>query len=100
MDNDDKNDNVFQLGQVVQGGKVDIPEATEEPSEVFPVNDYIVTTMTGQEFYATGFLVFTSHHVAIMKPTKETAIPALVIPIQNVLAAELYEDDDAEEPAE
>jgi hypothetical protein len=96
---EDNNDNVFQLGQVVQGGKADVPAETGDPSEIFPVNDYIVTTHTGEEFYATGFLVFTTHHVAVMKPTKETAIPALVVPIQNVLAAELYEDD-LEEPAE
>jgi hypothetical protein len=93
MDDDDMdNGNIFRP-TIFAGGKEHTE--SEEPHTQFPSNDYVITDMQGFEWYATGFLIFTSHHVAIMKSTGEgTAIPALIIPIGNVKAAELVEDED------
>lgn len=85
-DNDDT-PNVFKFG-AVKGGKV------EEDKNEIPVNDYVIVDVDHQEFYATGFLVFTPHHLAIMRDFGVGAIPVLVMPIGRVAAAEIYEDDD------
>lgn len=88
MNNDNDDTNVFKFG-AVKGGK---PE--EEKNEI-PVNDYIVLDIEGQEFAATGFLIFTPHHLAIMRDDGAGAIPVLVMPIGRVVAAEIYEEDEA-----
>lgn len=86
----DDNDNVFRLGSV-KGGK----DTTAE--ETIPVNDYVIMDLDGTEFFGTGFMIFTSHHIAIMKDNGNGAIPVLVVPIARVKAAELYEDIDTDE---
>lgn len=89
MDNDDKN--VFTLGSVVKGGK------TENAEPDFPINDYVVVDIDDDYWYATGFLVFTPHHITIMKPDPLGAVPDLVIPISRVKAAQIVPDDDEED---
>lgn len=92
---DDDNGNVFQFGSV-QGGK-GTPEKESESG--IPVNDYVVVDVDDESWYATGFLIFTPHHLAIMFDSGNGAgaIPVLVLPINRVKAAELYEDDTAED---
>lgn len=83
MDKD--NDNIFTL---VNGNKADAAD------ETLPENEYCITTTSGSTYYATGFLVFTSQHVAIMKDIGKGAIPAMVVPLSIVEVAELVEDED------
>lgn len=83
-------DNVFRFGQI-KGGKDGGGPEEEEPG--IPVNDYVISDVDGEEFYATGFLIFTSHHLAIMRDDGKGAIPVLVLPINRVKAAEIYEED-------
>lgn len=86
MDDEQETNNIFRI---VQGG------ATEEPSsDDLPVNHYVITDIENDEFFGTGFLVFTSQHVAVMKETPKGAIPALVVPLNRVKSAELIEDDE------
>lgn len=77
------NDNIVSL---VPGQKDEIP-----------TSDYVVTSLNGEEFFASGFLVFTSHHIAVMRDTGAGALPVLVVPLTMVSAAELVEDNDDEE---
>lgn len=87
-DNEDHPTNVFQIG-AIRGGKTE-EVASEEVT--FPINDYTVVDVDGSDWYATGFLVFTPHHVAVMKKTGQGAVPGLVIPINRVKAAFIDED--------
>lgn len=70
-----------------------VPEAKQE----VPESNYVVTTMNGEELYASGFLLFTSHHIAVMRDTGMGALPVLVVPLNMVHSAELVEDDDLDE---
>ena len=67
-----------------------VPSAKETIPEV----DYIITDVDGEEFYASGFLLFTSHHFAVMRDTGLGALPVLVLPLHRVRMAELVESDD------
>lgn len=87
MNDNNNNDNVFRLG-AVQGGK---------DTDSIPEDNYVVTDIDGMEFYATGFMIFTPHHLAIMKDEGRGAIPVLVVPIGRVRAAELSEEVDDDE---
>jgi hypothetical protein len=67
----------------------------EEPTNSFPVNDYIVTDIDNVDWYQSGFLIFTPHHISIMKPTEAgAAVPGLVLPIGRVKAAFIDEEVD------
>lgn len=87
------NDNVRPFGVVSGGGGNNA--TTQE--ETLPVNRYIVEDIDGTTFPAEGFLVFTSAHVAVMRETEKGAIPVLVVPLDRVKCAELFEEDDAED---
>lgn len=76
----------------IDGGKTG-----NQDTQKIPVNDYAVITMSGQEFYATGFCIFTSHHIAIMRDDGDGAVPVLVVPLNNVAAVELVEDDEIQD---
>jgi len=78
--------NIFHLIE----GKT--PGTEEAPVEY----DYIVLDVDGKEHFASGFLLFTSQHVAIMRETAKGALPVLVVPLSRVVAAELIEDDEEE----
>jgi hypothetical protein len=87
-DTEDTKKNVFKI---LDGGK---PQVTPEPTPEISENDYVIVDTSGNEHYATGFLLFTSHHVAIMREQGNGAIPVLVMPLSQVQVAELDEDDD------
>lgn len=82
MDNDD---NVVSL----------VPQNNNGPS--IPESDYVIINHQGEEMFATGFLLFTSHHVAVMRDTGNGALPILVVPLTAVAYAALVEDDDDDE---
>lgn len=83
------NDNIFQI---LPGGK--LPGGPEDTSDndSLPVYDYIIVTNNGDEFPGSGFLIFTSHHVAIMKDNGKGAIPLVVVPLTDVKVAALAEN--------
>lgn len=85
--NDDDN-NILQFG-AIKGGKT-----AEE--EGIPENNYVVTDLDGEEFYASGFLIFTPHHCAIMQDFGKGAVPVLVLPLLRVAAAEMVPDEEGE----
>jgi hypothetical protein len=89
---DDNENNVFRLGSIDGGKAVD--------KEQIPENDYVIVDIDDQEFYASGFMIFTPHHVAIMQDQGDDkgAIPVLVLPLLRVKSAELAEDDSMELP--
>lgn len=91
MNDDDENNNIVKFG-TVQGGKAQ----TEDES--IPVNEYVIVTRTDdggtEEHYAEGFLLFTSQHIAVMRDTGAGALPVLVVPLTQVLLAQLVEDDE------
>jgi len=78
----DEESNIFKFG-AIDGDKPDDSE--------FPQNEYVILDIDDEEWVSTGFLVFTSHHVAIMQSIKgkDGAIPTLVLPINRVKAAGL-----------
>lgn len=88
------NDNGGNIFSMVNGGKNGAAPVTE----TLPQNDYAITDMSGDVFFAHGFCIFTTHHVAVMLDDGKGkgAIPVLVVPLTNVKAVELDEDDDEE----
>jgi hypothetical protein len=84
MSND--NDNIVKFGSVT-GGK----ETKEEKGiEEF---DYVIIDIDNEEWYETGFLIFTTHHVAIMHDAGPGAVPALIVPLDRVRAARLVDEE-------
>ncbi len=82
-------DNVFKFGSVKGGKDVD---------DGIPTNDYVVVDVDNNEWQAHGFLIFTPHHLAIMRDDGKGAIPVLVMPIGRVKAAGLDEEISDEDP--
>lgn len=90
MDDEQDPTNVFKFG-TFKGGK-----ETEE-SDVIPQSDYFVKDIDDNEFDVNGFLIFTPHHLAIMRDEGQGAVPALVMPINRVkiaILASFLDDDD------
>jgi len=85
----DENDNVFRFG-AISGGKA------EEDEPRIPTNDYIITDMDNNELFGRGFLIFTPHHIAIMRDFGAGAVPVLVLPLGRIKAAELNEEEPEE----
>ena len=71
--------------------------AGKKDAESIPENNYIITDIDNEEFFGTGFLIFTPHHCAIMKDFGKGAVPVLVIPLIRVKASEIVEDDEENE---
>lgn len=80
---DDESKNVFKFGAAIKGGK------DAEDDDSIPHNDYFVVDIDDIEYDVNGFLVFTPHHLAIMRDEGKGAIPALVLPIGRVKTAVL-----------
>lgn len=83
------NDNVLPFGK---------PQARDnststETGDGFPENNYVVIDLDDEEFYGTGFLIFTPHHCAIMKDFGKGAVPILVVPLHRVKIAEMVSDE-------
>lgn len=82
---DQENKNIFSI---VKGG------ATEEQDDNLPVNSYVIVDVDNEEYFGSGFLVFTSQHVAVMQETDKGAIPTLVVPLHRVKVTELIVEDE------
>ena len=87
MDDTEEPTNIFKFG-AVKGGK----EVEEDNS--IPENDYIVIDIEDNELESSGFLIFTPHHLAIMRDNGKGAVPVLCLPIGRVKAAVLASDLD------
>lgn len=74
-------DNVFPF----KGGK-------DQDGTEIPVHDYVIIDVEDEEWDATGFMIFTSHHVAVMRDSTQGAVPVLVLPINRVKAATIADD--------
>lgn len=86
---EDTTENVFRL---VTGGK---PEEGPQPGVAsIPQNTYAIIDREGNDYYAEGFALFTSQHIAIMRDTGGGAIPILIMPLDQVRIVELVEDDE------
>lgn len=66
-----------------------------DAKQITPENDYVICTVDGDELYGTGFLVFTSHHIAVMRDIEQGALPVLVVPLDKVKFAEIVENEEA-----
>lgn len=86
-DDEDNDNNILRFGAIA-GGKV-----VSEDDNTIPENDYVVTDLDDDEFFTNGFLIFTPHHLAIMRDKGKGAVPVLVMPIARVKAAELLEEN-------
>jgi hypothetical protein len=88
------NDNVLPFGRQAQAtSKGNI---STETGDGFPENNYVVIDLDDEEFYGSGFLIFTPHHCAIMKDFGKGAVPTLVVPLHRVKVAEMV-DESAED---
>lgn len=83
--------NVFRI---LDGGKERNVTAIVPDSDSIPQNPYVITDVDGEEYYADGFLLFTSQHMAVMRDNAAGALPILVVPLHRVKSAELVEDDE------
>ena len=77
--------NVFNL---VQGGK-GVP-STQEISQ----NEYVIVDRDGNNYFAEGFALFTSQHIAIMRDTGSGALPILIMPLDRVHIVELIDEEE------
>jgi hypothetical protein len=76
------NDNIVSL----------VPGSKEQS---IPESPYVIVDNEDIEHYGNGFLIFTSHHIAIMKELPGLgALPIALVPIGNVKYAERLEDDE------
>lgn len=86
----DDNDNVFRFGTVT-GGKGTSEAAADDG---IPTNKYVITDIDHEEYFAEGFLIFTSHHLAVMRDFGKGAVPILVLPINRVAASEICDPEE------
>jgi hypothetical protein len=91
LSNDD--DKVFRFGSI-QGGK------TEEKDDGIPVDNYRIIDIDDEEWTALGFMVFTPHHLAIMRDYGNGAVPVIVLPLDRVKAGGLVPPDEEDTETE
>lgn len=79
-------DNVFEFGATNN-------DKTPTEEDRLPAHNYTIITEDDLEFDATGFLIFTTHHLAIMQDAGngKGAIPVLVFPFHRIKFAGLTE---------
>ena len=87
------NDNVLPFGKRIES------TTSTETGDGFPENNYVVVDIDNEEFFGTGFLIFTPHHCAIMKDFGKGAVPTLVVPLHRVKSAEMVDDEEVAEVA-
>lgn len=98
---DDTNDKDAKLNELrsrfrtVEPGNQAPPAEPEEKH--IPEHTYAILDVDGEEWLNHGFLIFTSHHVAIMRETEDGAIPVFIIPLGRVKVAEMVAEDELEE---
>lgn len=81
-------DNIVQFGSV-KGGKGD--------DEKFPTHPYYIEDIDGNEYYAEGYLIFTSHHVCIMGEGDNGPVTVLMVPLSRVKLTEIVGPDEDED---
>ena len=77
-------DNIVQFGQV-KSGKSD---------EKFPSHPYAIIDIDGDEHYAEGYLIFTSHHVCVMEDSDNGPVTAIMVPLERTKLVSLLAEDD------
>lgn len=80
-------DNIY----TINGGKAE-DTATPEVESELPNDDYVIVDRDGDEFYGSGFMVFTGQHVAIMRDSPKGPFPVLLLPLDKVKVAQLKLD--------
>jgi hypothetical protein len=83
----DDDNNIIQFGSI-QGGK----ETKDEDD--FPANPYVLEDIDGNEWGASGYLIFTTHHVCIMENTPKGPVPGVMLPLSRLKVAELATEDE------
>lgn len=91
---EDNNDEPKKVFRILDGGKLEAmnPGAGDDEPGI-PQNDYVIVDIWGEEHFASGFLLFTSQHVAVMRDQGDGALPIIVFPLGNVKYAVLDEED-------
>ena len=59
------------------------------PENTLPFHDYRVVDIEGKTYLASGFLIFTTAHVAVMRDEGNGASPILILPLVRLAVAEL-----------
>ena len=77
-------DNIVKFGSV-QGGKQE---------DKFPSHPYAIIDIDGDEHYAEGYLIFTSHHVCVMEEGDNGPVTALLVPLERTKLVSLLAEDD------
>lgn len=90
MNDNEDGGNIIKFDQV-QGDKV-----AKEESEKLPTGPYVIHDIDDMEWFANGFCIFTTSHIAIMKETPHGATPVLVVPLHRVKA--VFSDDEDVQP--
>jgi len=75
--------NIVNLSQI-KGGKNE---------KDLPHNPYVITDTSGFEHYHSGFLLFTSQHIAIMQDRGDHTLPVFMMPLSELSYVELVEDE-------
>ncbi len=85
---EDNNQKDAQVIRIVREDKT----TPNKPESDIPQHNYRIVDITGKEYDAFGFLLFTSQHVAIMRDSGEGALPILVFGLDKVQYAKILED--------
>lgn len=80
--NDDNN--IIQFGSI-SGGKT--------KGGAFPTNPYVIYDIDDKDYYAEGYLIFTSHHVCIMEEHDDGPVAGLMVPLSRVRLVTIVDDD-------
>lgn len=80
-------DNIIKFGSL-PGGK---SESTDK--DKFPSHPYVIEDVDGDDHFATGYLIFTSHHVCIMEEGDNGPVTALMVPLDRVKLVYLVPED-------
>ena len=82
----DDDNNIVQFGSIV-GGK--------EDKKDFPAHPYVLTDVDGEEYYYDGFLIFTTHHVAVMVEGDDgEPVAGIMMPLHRLKSAEIADVED------
>lgn len=76
------NDNIISL----------VPKSGDGEDRL-PQNNYLIIDVDGYEYEGVGFVIFTTHHVAIMRDDGKGAVPVVVVPLGRVRCCEIIDDE-------
>jgi len=60
-------------------------------------NEYVIEDIDGNTYWGEGYLIFTSHHVAIMRGDDEGTVPVMVVPLARVKVASMIDEYDSDQ---